>query len=220
MQALLTDVRTVALDLPGHGAAPDLDDHHVAAQADAVRRQIEQLSLGEYVLVGHSMGGKIALHLAADRPAGLVGLALVAPSPPTPEPIPAADRQALIDGHGDPTQAERTARTIVAHPLPPTEHDAVVADNLRTTRNSWDGWLTVGSQENLVADVARLAVPTLVVFGLADRAIAPAIHRRETVARLDQPTVVELPDVGHLVPLEAPAALATALRLFLATLPS
>ncbi|RYG66346.1 alpha/beta hydrolase, partial [bacterium] len=43
---------------------------------------------GEFVLVGHSMTGKIALGVAAQQPAGLKGLVLLAPSPPTPEAIP------------------------------------------------------------------------------------------------------------------------------------
>ena len=44
------------------------------------------LSLSRYVLVGHSMGGKLAQIVAKRQPDALVGLVLVAPAPPTPMP--------------------------------------------------------------------------------------------------------------------------------------
>ncbi len=62
--------RVVAVDLRGHGAsgAPRHDDYTVAAFVDDLCWQIDQLGLHKPVIIGHSMGGNVALQLAATRP--------------------------------------------------------------------------------------------------------------------------------------------------------
>jgi len=73
--------RTVALDRPGSGYSPR--DANAPAdlrvQADAVAALIDALGLGRPLVVGHSLGGAIALALALDHPDKVAGLALLAP---------------------------------------------------------------------------------------------------------------------------------------------
>ena len=52
--------------------------------ADDVEVVTQRLSLNRFILVGHSMGGKVAQIVAGRRRTGLMGLVLVAPAPPTP----------------------------------------------------------------------------------------------------------------------------------------
>ena len=52
--------------------------------ADDAQSVIATLRYTDYILVGHSMGGKVAQALAARRPTGLAGVVLVAPAPATP----------------------------------------------------------------------------------------------------------------------------------------
>ncbi|MFT2706340.1 alpha/beta fold hydrolase [Clavibacter zhangzhiyongii] len=76
-----TDV--VAIDLPGWGGSPlDATDAEatVGAIADAVRAVVDGLGYARWRLVGHSMGGFIALHLAAGDPARAVSVELVSPT--------------------------------------------------------------------------------------------------------------------------------------------
>ena len=80
---------TVTYDMRGWGQSGAREnDYSVVALADEAQMLIEQLALNTYVLVGHSMGGKVAQLLASRRPAGLVGLVLVAPAAPTPTHFP------------------------------------------------------------------------------------------------------------------------------------
>jgi pimeloyl-ACP methyl ester carboxylesterase len=58
----------------------------LAADAEGV---IAALKPKRYVLIGHSMGGKVAQLMASRQPARLAGLVLVAPSPPSPMIMPA-----------------------------------------------------------------------------------------------------------------------------------
>jgi pimeloyl-ACP methyl ester carboxylesterase len=79
---LAPNFHTIAIDHRGWGAsdapADGYDLKELAADAEGV---IQELNLKRYVLVGHSMGGKVAQLMASRRPTGLAGLVLVAPSP-------------------------------------------------------------------------------------------------------------------------------------------
>jgi pimeloyl-ACP methyl ester carboxylesterase len=100
--ALLGDsFQTLALDLPGFGSSAAITGYTVAEMADAVQATIAAAGLSRYVLVGHSMGGKVAAVIARrmedSQSAALAGLILVAASPPGPEPMEDAKRAAMID---------------------------------------------------------------------------------------------------------------------------
>ena len=204
---LPADSRVLAPDLPGFGAqaAPAGFDYSVASYADWVAQYIAEQQLLDYVMMGHSMSGKIALALAARHPAGLRGLLLLSPSPPTPEPISDADRAASLAAYGKPEKAEKTFHTITNRPLPAVWHEHVVADNLRTTHAAWDAWLASGSREDISALMPQVQVPCRLLVGEDDRAIPLDAQRSQTLPLLPpgSPLVV-VPGAGHLLPLEAP----------------
>jgi pimeloyl-ACP methyl ester carboxylesterase len=79
--ALQERFRTVALDRPGSGYSPRdaRDPADLRVQADAVAALIDALGLGRPLVVGHSLGGAVALTLALDHPDKVAGLALLAP---------------------------------------------------------------------------------------------------------------------------------------------
>ncbi len=203
--------RLLAPDLPGFGAqaAPAGFDYSVANYVDWVVNYMSEQQVDDYQLIGHSMSGKIALALAARQPAGLRGLLLLSPSPPTPEPISDNDRAASLAAYGKPNEAEKTFHKITNQPLPAEWHAHVVADNLRTTQAAWDAWLHSGSREDISALLPHVQVPCRLLVGEDDRAIPVAAQRRQTLPLLPagSPLVV-VPGAGHLLPLEAPAAVA------------
>lgn len=62
--------RVISVDLPGHGAsAGGARDYGFAAQAAEVAALCTRLALAPAVLIGHSMGGSVAIELAANHPA-------------------------------------------------------------------------------------------------------------------------------------------------------
>jgi pimeloyl-ACP methyl ester carboxylesterase len=71
--------RTVLIDRPGSGYSPAAASQSLKAQGDLVARIIDELKLDKPLIVGHSLGGAIALALALDHPASVGGLALIAP---------------------------------------------------------------------------------------------------------------------------------------------
>lgn len=98
--ALPKPQHTIALDHRGWGAsdapATGYGLADLAADAEGV---IEALNLKQYVLVGHSMGGKVAQLMASRRPKGLVGLVLVAPAPPPPLVVPPEMREMMAGAY-------------------------------------------------------------------------------------------------------------------------
>ena len=73
--------RAVALDLRGHGRSepPKDGDYTIAAMAGDIAAVVDTLGLDRFVLVGHSMGGGVALTYAGAHPDRVAGLVLVDP---------------------------------------------------------------------------------------------------------------------------------------------
>lgn len=213
--------RCIMPDLRGFGSSDDVPDRHMTkAAADDIAALIEMLALRDVVLVGHSMGGKIAMALAARRLPEVDGLVLIAPSPPTPEPITDGDRADLLAAYGDPEKANATAQRLTIHPPTAPLFRQVVEDSLRTTQAAWTSWLETGSREDISVAMERIDVPALVVIGGDDETIPRATIEREVSGRLQAAETVVIPGAKHLVPLGQPVALAEAVETWLVDRPN
>lgn len=209
MDRLVPTRRCLAPDLRGFGDSDaPTTGYAVADYADDVAALAASLGLERYILVGHSLGGKVALALAARRPPGLQALVLIAPSPPTPEPMPEEDRARQLTTHGDAKAALETAAKITATCLPDWALRQVVTDSLRSSPVAWNAWLEHGSREDIAPQMSSITVPVLVVAGEADPVLPPPVLEREVLGRIKQATITLVPRVGHLSPLEAPGAIA------------
>ncbi len=210
--------RCVAPDLRGFGesGAPPIG-YSVDDYADDLEALIRLLALERFTVVGHSMGGKIALALAARRPAGLRALVLVAPSPPTPEPMEEEEREQLLQTHGQRQAALDTIRKITFRPLPQPQLERSISDTLRSSPAGWRAWLEHGSLEDISDRMAQIDVPVSIIAGEHDPVISRALIEQEVVPYLSgtAPRVDILPKLGHLVPLEAPQVLASKLAVML-----
>ena len=166
----------VALDLRGFGrtvvseAPEEMSSYSLDRMAGDVIETITQLGDGRCVLVGHSMGGKVALAIAAGYgcPPGLEALVLVAPSPPTPEPMPDEERSRLLAGVGSEAAARETLTKITARSLPPDLAEMVVEDQLCAVLAAWRAWLERGSKVDISARIERIKVPVHLLAGEKD----------------------------------------------------
>ena len=81
IEALRSDYRCIAIDLPGYGHSSKGDyPGHMPFYAEVIAGFIRKLGLGQVTLVGHSMGGQIAITAALAYPELVSGLVLVAPA--------------------------------------------------------------------------------------------------------------------------------------------
>jgi len=203
-----------APDMRGFGDAPPGGAMRVADYADDAAPLLRE----GCILVGHSMGGKVALALAARHPPGLRGLVLVAPSPPGPEPMDDAARAKLRKAWGNPAAARQVAQGISRHRDGPA-FERIVADHLRSSREGWVAWIDQGSREDLRQLAGRVSVPVLVVAGTEDEALGPETQRAETMPFLPAATLTEITGCMHLVPLDAPEQLGAVMTQWERTLP-
>lgn len=196
-------------DLRGFGdSEAPATGYIIADYADDTAALTRALGIKQYVLVGHSMGGKIALSLASRRPPGLHSLILLAPSPPTPEPIDDTERTRLLSTHAQRASAEETVRRITAQSLSSPLFAQAVEDSLHSSQLAWKAWLLYGSREDISLQTPRIDVPVLVAAGEADPVLPSELLQREVLARLTRGQMTILPGSGHLSPLEVPALVA------------
>jgi len=76
-RALAVSHTVVSVDLRNHGASPWADSMDYVEMADDVLQLIDRLELKRPTLMGHSMGGKVAMALALRHPARISGLIVV-----------------------------------------------------------------------------------------------------------------------------------------------
>ncbi len=76
-RALATDYRVLVPDLRNHGQSPHHPTHSYAAMADDVLGLLDSHAIARAVIIGHSMGGKVAMHLALRDPQRVSTLGVV-----------------------------------------------------------------------------------------------------------------------------------------------
>ena len=203
-----------APDLPGFGRNAEMRETGVAATLDWLTGEIAARALSDYVLVGHSMGGKFATLLAARAEAGepvlkgLSGVVLLAASPPAPEPMDEDRRAEMIgwaaDGAIGKADARRFVEANVAAPLPSDRMARAKSDVRRASPAAWTGWLTRGACEDWADRVGRLATPALIVAGAADQDLGEANQRRLNLPHYATARFAVVPHAAHLLPYEQP----------------
>ena len=197
----------LAFDFPGHNRSGSLDSlGSVERMAAFTGALIDKLGLPAPLLVGHSMGGSVALELALTRPDAVSGLVLCGAAARYPESPELLERFRLItEGkarrHFDPgAYSKQTPREVIG---------AGFADSLKTDpRAVYPNLLALRAwqAESRLADVAA---PTLVVVGdEEDDHMAEQAELLATRIPNAQKRVIE--QAGHMVPMEQPDALADA----------
>jgi pimeloyl-ACP methyl ester carboxylesterase len=204
--------RLIAVDLPGHGGTGGRGCQRVEDYAGWVLGLLDVLDLRRAVLVGHSMGGAIVQTLALGYPER--GLVLVG----TGGRLRVLPRILELFRDGSPEGAELVARLAYSPQTPP----GAVVEAERALQET-AALVTLGDflacdRFDVMARLAGVATPTLVVVGADDR-LTPPKYAAYLARTLRGARLVEIEAAGHFPQLEQPAAVNLALRAFLAALP-
>jgi 3-oxoadipate enol-lactonase len=216
--------RTVAWDMPGYGASAMLPEYSLPALAAALSRVLDRTAGSRIVLVGHSMGGMVALEAAVRFPHRLFGMVLACTSPAFGKQEGAwqkafirARTRALDEGQtmGDiahdlvptllGTEPDAQAATIAVEAMsqvPPATYRAAVAA------------LTLFDRR---AALPHIALPTLALAGAQDKTAPPDVLER-MAQQMSRAQYVCLPKAGHLAYLEQPQAFNAAVLAFVEAL--
>jgi pimeloyl-ACP methyl ester carboxylesterase len=208
----------VAIDQRGWGSSEHpAHGYSLTELAHDTEGVIKALGVEHYVLVGHSMGGKTAQFLASRRPKGLVGLALVAPAPPSPLHVP-EELQVKMESpnvHVVREVVTMAVKQILTHkPLSREDAEQMVSDAIRGSVAARIAWGRQTSLEDITDVVGHIDKPVLVISGEHDKIDPIENLKRELLPRIPGAVLQVLPDVGHLSPLEAPKEVARYLETF------
>ena len=207
--SLASGSAVVSYDHRGWGAARDLPGPYgISELADDALAVIAGLGLGRYVLVGHSMGGKVAQLVASRRPEGLAALALIAPAPPRPA-VDAKSAEALTHAFDSrETVSDALRHMLTARPLPPDLQEQMINDGLAGNREAQLAWPLGGITEDITAAAKAIEVPVQVLAGRQDRVDPPESLEANLLPFIPGARMTVLEETGHLSPLEVPEQIA------------
>ncbi len=213
LAALGADRRVVAWDMPGYGAAAALDRRPLSFGdlAWAAGDVITALGESSAHVVGISMGGMIAQHLALVRPTMVRSLTLLSTSPAfgmdgtRAEDWQAARLAPLDEGQQPADFADRVLRAIAGPHISAAALAEQKAAMARITSDALRASIECLVTHDTRDDLPRIAVPTAVLVGALDEETPPA-YSRYLADRIPHSWLHVLPDAGHLLNVEAPDA--------------
>ncbi len=219
----------IAVDLPGFGCSdrPWPNDYTVVGQARSLLRYFDARGIRRAALVGNSLGGALALFLAAEHPERVSALVLVDPA--TPEAgIPWTVRVLRAPLAGEAALAF-ALRPFVAVWLKRGLYSRASRVTDREIDDAWRPLKIRGTRRAALAAIrtdpkayrgleGRVRVPTLVLWGERDRLLSPRDAER-VCASIAGAILVKVPDAGHLPQRERPEAFAAAVAEFVGRLP-
>ena len=215
LRALAGTARVVAVDLPGHGESEEAATPGLAHYADVTAALVDALGAWPAIAIGHSLGGAVAIALAARRPTDVCGLVLLSACARLPQvspsaqwlwgSLPAALRRVLFFV---------TAKNMLFAAGASPAAVALGMQELRACRpRTLAADVAIARAMDLTAAAAALRVPTLILCGSRDRVTPPALsrHLHATIAgsRLE---MVE--GAGHMLLIEAPGVVSRAIAAF------
>ena len=216
--------RVIAWDAPGYGGSEALPMAHPTAAdyADALERFLGERGVGDFHLLGHSLGCLMAAAFAARHPGRVRSLTLCSIAGGHAH-LSEAERKNLLDQRlhdvatlGPSGMAEKRAPRLLG-PAAPPEALAKLVDTMGSVRP--DGYAQAArmlSTGDIAADIARLpaSLPGQVIFGDAD-VITPPARIGEIAARWPGAAVHVIAGAGHALYLEQPQAFNALLAQFL-----
>ena len=220
---LADEYRVILPDLRNHGASPWSSSMSYLEMAEDIERLMEKLALSKATIVGHSMGGKVAMALALTRHEKVSRLAVVDISPVTYPLSLGAYAQAMADLDLENLASRAAADEGLA---PVVEDQSVRAFLLQNLQRDGDAWRWRLNLAALLEDMGSIGgfpselealqyegPTTFIAGGRSDHMTAehrPAIMRYFPGARARI-----IPTAGHWVHAEEPEAFMRALNAFL-----
>lgn len=214
---LTPDFRVIRMDTRGHGASDaPAGDYSLDLLADDVQAVMDAAGADKASVCGTSLGGMIAMALAAKAPGRVEALVLACTSPAM-DPIVWDQRLALIRKAGMAPLVEPVMGRFFSESFRAQHPEVVETVSAGMLAQNPDGYCGCGAAIRDMALLERLptlAAPTLVVTGAKDLATPYEGHGERIVAAVANARHVEIGG-AHLPSLEAPTALAGAVRDFL-----
>lgn len=220
---LYKDVRVVTLDIPGHGiSVVNGEIHTMDYLADTIAAALDKIGVEHATVVGHSMGGYVALAFAERHPERLDGLVLLHSTPYADSDEKKKNRQREI------SLIKSGKKELLAHTAPEAGFAVENRNRFRTEIEDLQQTIYLTEDAGIVAllngmierkaqseMLHALGKPILFVLGRKDGYIVPEVAEK-MVAEHPEAEVVWLENSGHMGFIEEAKACASALLDFVA----
>lgn len=208
---LSRDHRCIAVDLPGCGASAGAGPYDATTAADDLAATLDQLQTGPAVVVGHSLGGIVALLLNERRPDLMLGIVLgdspLLSAPRFPRTV-AAIREA---GTNEPVR--RAVEAFFVESTPPDVRAHVESVMLAATPEVAAGMLdSSDAYADRLDDLLKLADQKPLMAIWPPKPMGDPAHLRDITVFIRQEPIA---GAGHFFQLEKPAITNALLRAFL-----
>lgn len=210
--------RVIAWNAPGYAGSDPLNGPSPSARdyAQSMLGLLDALAIDRFVLVGQSLGAIMATALATAAADRVVGLALASPASgyavPAGDPLPERVTGRIDDvlRFGPAGLADRRASRLLTDRADSAARSLVHGAMTEIVPQGYVQASHMLAHANLAAMVARLAVPTLVMWGDAD-VITPPAGCRAIADAVPGGTYHVFANLGHAFATEAPAEFNAAL---------
>jgi pimeloyl-ACP methyl ester carboxylesterase len=212
MSALVPRARgIVMIDLPGHGRSTDVPESEATIRhhAEAVLRVLDRSGVDRALVCGNSMGGGVALRLAASWPDRVAGMVLVAS---VGRDVHEGGARDWADGDNPLIPREEDVDRFMELVLqrPPPVGKAVIryvitqrARRADALNRLFRGFVRNGGEAGVPSELAGITTRALVIHGEQDRIISKRVAE-DLVLALPRAELVVMRGVGHAPQLEAP----------------
>ena len=210
--------RVILVDRPGHGWSDrpgGAQDASPARQAALIAQALERIGVERFVLLGHSLGGAVAIAFALAYPDRLAGLVLLAPvthpwsgglawyNALLTTPVAGVVFAHVLALPAGELLLERGAVSVFAPQAMPPDYlrRAGIRLLLRPSELIANAQDVAILKRFVAAQVPRyrdIAVPTVVLTGEADKTVSPQRHARAIAAALPDARLIVLPGIGHM----------------------
>jgi len=217
---LATTNRVYLLDLRNHGKSFHSSDFTYQAMAEDIRLFIEEHSIEKPLIIGHSMGGKVAMHFAIKYPELPKGLVVVDISP---RYYPVHHQQILKGLHAIPIdllKSRNEADQSLSEYIPELSMRHFLLKNLtRGTDGNFEWRINLSIISENIENVGEALVsgtyegPTLFIGGANSNYILPSDHD-EIRQFFPKAEIMEIQEAGHWVHSEKPAEVTEAVEEF------
>lgn len=206
--------QVVLIDLPGHGRSGGDSLNSIEAYAEAVKEVLEESATTPAHIVGHSMGGAIAMRIAIAYPGLLKGLILIGTGAKL-KVYPEILEGVIKD-------KEKTARTIIDTAFSPATPAAlkekVFAEYIKNDARTIFNDFTACDSFNYMDSLGNITAPTLVVCGSEDL-FTPEKYSRFLAENIPGAALEIIEGAGHMAMIEKPAGVNKAIEKFITFLP-
>jgi len=193
-----------ALDLPNFGYSDPMNGEvEIDKYAEAVEQFVNTLNLKKFILLGHSLGGAVAMSYSIKHSEKLEKLVLVDPSPINGLPMP-EEAIKLVKIYQNNPQAIKKALMFNA-PTYDNERffEKITSDALRMAPHAFEGNARALTKYNYTNEAKNVTLPVVVVYG--DKDVLLTLEQMKLTAQaFPNGKLVVLKDIGHSPVVETP----------------